>query len=105
MDSVTINIVDIDDERYTIKAPIDSDLNLMDVLKNEGFHMGNCGGMALCASCHCYVQSDIALHTKTSEEEDMLDQLHNSDVDKSRLICQIPLTQDIDGITLKIVRN
>jgi len=105
MDVITINIVDIDDEKYIIKTPIDLNLNLMDVLKNEGFHMGNCGGMALCASCHCYIQSDVVLNDKTDEEEDMLDQLHNSEIDKSRLICQIPLTPSIDGITLKIVRN
>ncbi len=108
MDTIELYIIDIDDKKHTINVSCNSELNLMDVLREAGFSMGNCGGMALCASCHCYIQEFNNLSkisSKTEAEEDMLDQLHNSDITKSRLICQIPLVEELNGITLKIVKN
>ena len=108
MDTIELYIIDIDCEKHTINVSCNSELNLMDVLREAGFSMGNCGGMALCASCHCYIQEFNNLSkisSKTEAEEDMLDQLHNSDITKSRLICQIPLVEELNGITLKIVKN
>jgi ferredoxin, 2Fe-2S len=58
-----------------------------------------CGGACACATCHVYV--DEAWKEKTGEpspmEEDMLD--FAFDVrPTSRLSCQIPVTQDLDGL-------
>ena len=39
----------------------------------------------------------------SSAEADMLDQLYNYDPSKSRLICQIPISKELDGIMLRIV--
>ena len=108
MSIVKLNIIDINNEKHVVNTSLDSGLSLMEIVKNAGFSMGNCGGMALCASCHCYVSHPnniIMLNQKTNSEEDMLDQLHNSDVDKSRLICQIPVSEELNGVTLKIVKN
>lgn len=105
---IKLNIIDVHGHKHVINAVVNSDLSLMEIVKNAGFSMGNCGGMGLCASCHCYVSSsnNIAmLYQKTETEEDMLDQLHNSDIEKSRLICQIPLSEKLNGITLKLVKN
>ena len=55
-------------------------------------------------SCHCYIENNNNLNPKTIQEEDMLDQLHNSDFN-SRLICQIPLTIELDGLLLKMVND
>ena len=51
-------------------------LNLMEVVKlyelaEEGT-IGVCGGMAMCASCQCYVMSDTTLPEKSDEEDAML---------------------------------
>ncbi len=106
LDVITISIIDFDDQLYTLKTLIEKGQSLMDVLKGLDFHMGHCGGMALCASCHCYIESYDNSNVKLSaEEEDMLDQLHNFDFEKSRLICQIPMSKKLDGIILKIVRD
>ena len=102
MEKISINIVDIDGEKYTIQIDLDLNLSLMDALRDAGFPMGNCGGMALCASCHCYVSHDNELNSQSQDEQAILDQLPNSDVNCSRLICQIPLSQEIDGVTLII---
>ena len=60
-----------------------------------------CGGACACATCHVYV--DEAWIVKTGEpspmEEDMLD--FAFDVrPSSRLSCQIPVTQDLDGLVV-----
>ena len=102
MEKISINIVDIDGEKYTIQINPDLNLSLMDAIRDAGFPMGNCGGMALCASCHCYVTHDNELNSQSQDEQAILDQLPNSDVNRSRLICQIPLSQKIDGVTLII---
>ena len=95
----------MDGEKHTINVSCNSDLNLMDVVREAGFSMGNCGGMALCASCHCYIKLDKNLPIKTEEEIDMLDQLHNTNLNESRLICQIKIDKKLDGITLKIIND
>jgi len=104
MRKIKINIIDFNNQKHVIHATLDSDLNLMDVVKEAGFAIGNCGGMALCASCHCYIENDEHLNKKSIEEEDMLDQLHNSH-SNSRLICQVPLSKELDGLFLRMVRD
>lgn len=62
-----------------------------------------CGGACACATCHVYV--DPAWTDKTGKpepmEEDMLD--FAFDVrPESRLSCQIKVTDDLDGLTLRV---
>ncbi len=62
-----------------------------------------CGGACACATCHVYV--DEAWREKTGSpiqtEEDMLD--FAFDVrEASRLSCQIKLTPELDGITVRV---
>jgi ferredoxin len=105
LENITIHIIDIDGEEYKINAPVNKNATLMDVLQEHEFSMGNCGGMALCASCHCYIKSGHKLISQNSDEENMLDQLHNSNIDESRLICQIPLDKNLNGIKIQIAKN
>jgi len=60
-----------------------------------------CGGACACSTCHVYI--DDAWREKVGEpspmEEDMLD--FAFDVrPSSRLSCQIPVTQDLDGLVV-----
>ncbi len=105
MDTIAVNIIDLDNQKHSINIAIDPSLSLMEVVRDAGFEMGNCGGMALCASCHCYIKLDKSLPIKTEEEIDMLDQLHNTNMNESRLICQIKIDKKLDGITLKIIND
>jgi len=76
--------------------------NLMEALKaNELPVEGTCGGMALCASCHCYVNSDHKLNDASEDEEDMLDQAFFVE-DNSRLSCQIKLTNNMEGLDITL---
>jgi ferredoxin, 2Fe-2S len=63
----------------------------------------DCGGECSCATCHVLV--DEAWVAKTGEisegESSMLD-LNPDRSENSRLSCQIPLTDDLDGITIQL---
>ena len=105
MANICITIIDLDNKTHMINTPLDESMNLMEVVKKAGFEMGTCGGMALCASCHCHVKTNNQLTSKTTEEEDMLDQLHNTDINQSRLICQIPIDKKLNGVILKMIKD
>ena len=78
MDSndVNITIIDRDGVKHNIEAPTDMAMNLMEVVRSyelapEGT-IGVCGGMAMCASCQCYVNSEHDLPEMQDDEEAML---------------------------------
>ena len=105
MNEITINVIDESGKKHKLRTPLEMGLNLMDVLRSHDLVEGACGGMALCAAWHCYIESQHDLNQKGADEEDMLDQLQNTNFDKSRLICQIPICASLDGIVLRIVRD
>ena len=102
MKEITINVIDESGKMHNLKTPLEMGLNLMDLLRSHDLVEGACGGMALCATCHCYVESKHTLSDQKEEELAMLDQLFSIDEIKSRLACQIPITESINNITVKI---
>lgn len=77
-------------------------MNLMEVCKAYELPVeGTCGGMALCASCQCYVLSDHALEDKSEDEEAMLAEAYNV-LPTSRLGCQIHITEALDGLEIEL---
>ncbi len=99
---INITVVDRDGIEHSIDAPTDMNFNVMEICKASDLPVeGTCGGMALCASCHCYVMSDHELSTASDDEEDMLDQAFFVE-DNSRLGCQIKLHNDLDGLKIKL---
>lgn len=106
MSDIKITIIDRQGEAHNVDAPTDMNLNLMEVIRMhelapEGT-IGICGGMAMCASCQCYMLNlEHMLPEKAYEEEDMLDQAFFVQ-DNSRLSCQIPIREDLEGLEIKI---
>lgn len=101
-ENIKITIIDREDESHEIEVPTDMNLNVMETAKASDLPVeGTCGGMALCASCHCYVMSDHELPQASDDEEDMLDQAFFVE-DNSRLGCQIKITSEIDGLVVKL---
>lgn len=99
---IKISVKDRDGESHELVAPTDMALNLMEVMKSYELPVeGTCGGMALCASCHCYVLSDHILPEASEAEEDMLDQAFFVE-DNSRLSCQIKISSEQDGLAIKL---
>ncbi|MCG8320356.1 MAG: 2Fe-2S iron-sulfur cluster-binding protein, partial [Cytophagales bacterium] len=85
--------------------PTDMNLNIMELCKAYELPVkGTCGGMALCASCHCYIESDHELNEVSDSEEDMLDQAFFVE-DNSRLGCQIYINQALEGLIIRLAQE
>ena len=63
----------------------------------------DCGGSCACATCHVYVDEKwfIKLPKKDSAEEDMLDMAYEPKK-FSRLSCQLTVTNELDGLVVKM---
>ncbi|MEM9075858.1 MAG: ferredoxin [Bacteroidota bacterium] len=105
MSDIKIKITDREGVQHEIDAPTDMNMNLMEVVRlyelaPEGT-IGICGGMAMCASCQCYVNSDHKLPEKSDDEEAMLSEAFNVE-DNSRLGCQIHITPELEGLEVEL---
>jgi 2Fe-2S ferredoxin len=62
----------------------------------------DCGGACACSTCHVYIAPDWVekLPAKDDMEEDMLDFAFEPDPARSRLTCQIKVTDDLDGLVV-----
>lgn len=88
--------------RNPIEVPTDMALNLMEVLKASDYPvLATCGGMALCATCHVEVLEGNHHEKVTDIELDILDTLPSAS-EHSRLSCQMQVTDDLEGLVLKL---
>ena len=102
MSDIQITVIDREGVPHPLEAPTDMNMNLMEVCKAYELPVkGTCGGMAMCASCHCYVESDTELQEPSEDEEDMLDQAFFVEPN-SRLGCQIFMKPEIDGLVVRL---
>ena len=105
MSDIKIIITDREGVTHEVDAPTDMNMNLMEVVRSyelapEGT-IGICGGMAMCASCQCYVNSDHELPEKSDDEEAMLAEAFNVE-ENSRLGCQIHMTPQLEGLEVEL---
>ena len=95
---ITITLIDREGTEHQLLAPTDIAMNLMEVCKAHELPVeGTCGGMALCASCQCYVESEHPLPEMSEDEEAMLAEAFHVK-DNSRLACQIPIRPELEGL-------
>lgn len=100
--TISLTIIDREGKPHLLEAPTDMNLNVMEICKVYELPVeGTCGGMALCASCQCYLESDTPLPEQSDSELAMLDEAFHVK-DNSRLGCQIRITEEIDGIILRL---
>ncbi|MFQ5438654.1 MAG: 2Fe-2S iron-sulfur cluster-binding protein [Paracoccaceae bacterium] len=64
----------------------------------------DCGGACACSTCHVYVDDAWVgrLPKKDAMEEDMLDFAWEPDVKRSRLTCQVKVTDELDGLIVRL---
>lgn len=102
MSDITIRIIDRDKKKHSLIVPTDMNMNLMEACKSYDFPVeGICGGMAMCASCQVYVYSENLLENISEDEKAMLSEAFHIKPN-SRLGCQIPITEDLDGLEFEI---
>lgn len=68
--------------------------------------VADCGGACTCATCHVYVDPDwfAKLPPRSDTEEAMLEFAIDPEAN-SRLSCQIELSDELDGITVKVPKS
>lgn len=102
MSDIKIKIKDREGVVHELDAPTDMAMNIMELCKAYELPVeGTCGGMAMCASCQCYVLSGHPLPEMGPDEEAMLFEAFYVE-DNSRLGCQLPITEDMDGLELEL---
>lgn len=78
---------------------------LMELVRDSGFEelLALCGGSCSCATCHVYVDEAFMdrLPPVSEVENDLLDSSEHRGP-RSRLSCQIKLTQALDGLRVAI---
>jgi len=99
---IKVTFIDADGEAQIAEAN-DGQI-LLDVAQAAGMPLeGTCEGQMACSTCHVIVDKEwfAMLPRATEDEEDMLD-LASGARRTSRLSCQIVLTPELDGITVRI---
>ncbi len=105
LEDINITIIDREGVAHKVLAPTDMNMNLMEVVRSyelapEGT-IGICGGMAMCASCQCYVESEHELPEMSYDEDAMLAEAFNVK-DNSRLGCQLHMKPEMDGLKVQL---
>jgi 2Fe-2S ferredoxin len=84
----------------------DAGTSLMDLAVKNGVPgiVAECGGFMNCASCHVYVDQDWTdrVGGPSEDEVDMLEGAMSDFMPTSRLSCQVPLSDKLDGVRVTI---
>ncbi|ANC88023.1 MULTISPECIES: 2Fe-2S iron-sulfur cluster-binding protein [Sphingomonas] len=80
-------------------------LSVMEVIRDAGIDelLALCGGCCSCATCHVHVDPAFAdqLPAMSPDEDDLLDSSDERNA-TSRLSCQLPFTDALDGLKVTI---
>ncbi len=102
MKEITITLIDREGKKHLLKAPVDVNMNLMELCKSYEFPIqGICGGMSMCASCQVYIHSENSINKISDDERAMLSEAFFVK-DNSRLGCQIQINKELDGLIFEI---
>ena len=103
-DQRKLKVKDRNGDVMVLDVPADAEYNVMEVLKTFGYKMrATCGGMGLCADCHCQILEGMArLPLPTEQELETLDEIPDAN-SKSRLSCQIKPGDYLNGVYLHLM--
>ncbi len=100
---ITIHATGRDGVVQTIDA--DAGATLMEVLRDAGLGIeAICGGQCACATCHCFLDGEWQdkLAPADGDELDLVSACAFYDETRSRLACQIPISESINGIAVTV---
>ena len=88
------------------KIDVPSGMSVMQAALNhkvEGI-LGECGGNCMCATCHVYVDAEFLSMIPPAKENEkfMLSIAAEGPRENSRLSCQIKMTDELNGIVVRI---
>lgn len=98
-----ITIISRDGEARNVEA--ENGLSLMEVIRDNGFDelLALCGGCCSCATCHVHIDPSFTakLPAMGEDENDLLESTDHRN-ENSRLSCQIPVDDSLDGLIVTI---
>lgn len=101
---VQVTFIEADGTPRAITAKVGEPL--MYPARNAGVKgiVAECGGSAMCATCHCYVVSSPAgaLTAPKPDEADTIEFNAHEPRETSRLTCQIIVTEALDGAVFEV---
>ena len=98
-----IHVTDRDGNQHSLEAREGG--VLMEVLRDEGMGIeAICGGQCACATCHCFIDPDWfeRLGGRGEDEQELVSYLDCFDSTRSRLTCQVEVTEALDGLRLEV---
>jgi 2Fe-2S ferredoxin len=99
-----INFIRPDQRSECIEASLGD--SVMQVATGHGIDgiVAECGGNAMCATCHVYVDEGwlARLAAVSEEENELLDGVAAERQPNSRLSCQIKVTPELDGLVVRL---
>ncbi|AOH84683.1 ferredoxin [Sphingomonas panacis] len=82
--------------------------SVMEIIRDAGIDelLALCGGCCSCATCHVHVDPEFAakLPAMSADEDDLLDSTNDRDA-TSRLSCQLPFSEELDGLRVRIAEE
>ena len=99
-----ITFVEPDGTRRAVSAHPGESLMLAATRANVAGIIAECGGSAMCATCHCYVVSapEGALPPPKPDEADTVEFNAHEPRENSRLTCQIIVTEALEGAVFQV---
>lgn len=99
-----VTFITQDGTKIVAKGTEGSLMNLA-VQHNVGGIDGDCGGVCSCATCHVHIEPEFMDRVGPAGEleNDMLE-FDDHTTEYSRLSCQIPVSDALDGLVVKVAR-
>ncbi|HZU56457.1 MAG TPA: 2Fe-2S iron-sulfur cluster-binding protein [Actinocrinis sp.] len=99
-----ITYVQPDGVARTIDVPAGNTVMRGAVINSVDGIVGRCGGGAMCGTCHVYVDegSTVPLPSMHPVEDELLYDTAAPRKANSRLSCQLPVTDEIDGLVVNL---
>jgi ferredoxin, 2Fe-2S len=99
-----ITYIEHNGKRHDVEVPVG--MTVMEGARDNNIPGidADCGGACACSTCHVYVDAAWVdrLPPRDPMEEDMLDFAWQPDPETSRLTCQIKVTEDLDGLVVRM---
>lgn len=87
-----------------MSADIPNGTSLMRGIVSAGLPgiVAECGGSAMCATCHVYIDEQGKLPARDAIEDEMLNSTAAERKSSSRLSCQVKMDPSLDGLVIRI---
>ncbi|MEX0428357.1 2Fe-2S iron-sulfur cluster-binding protein [Nocardioides sp. DS6] len=99
-----ITYVQADGSTSVVDAPAGTTVMKAAIANDVTGIVAECGGQAMCATCHVYVSTpdSSSLGEISEDENEMLDCTAAPRTEQSRLSCQLVVQERYDGLTVRV---